>query len=169
MALVLGDFEEIHFDSTSNVEASEFKNPNIHRAIFKVLGNGDAFSREEFETLREDIRLNIKMSGFKGFGFGLILNGFVVPDDMAMQWVDNTNRRGGACQWVIITDVAMKRGTSVHMWQRGRTTDIYESILSELMAEGVSLVNNVNEPSGLMKWAVKLYPLLGLQLYRPQT
>ena len=167
MTLTLEKFEGIHFDSTFDVEASEFKTPNIHRAMFKVRGNGDTFSREEFQRFREEIRLNIKMSGFRGFGFGLILNGFVVPDGMAMQWIDNTDRRGGACQWVIITDKAMKRGTSVHMWQRGRTTDIYESILSELMAEGVSLVNNVKEPTGLMKWAVKLSPFLGLQLYRP--
>ena len=168
MALTLDDFNEIRFDSAFPVEASEYKNPNVHRAVFKLNGNGESFSTKEFEAFREEIKLNIKISGFKGFAFGLVLGNFDVDDEKSKQWVDNRNRRGGACQWVVVIHQEMKTGLGVHMWQRGRTTDIYESILSQLKEKGVSIDNHVKKPEGFMKWVVRLTSLLGMQVYRPK-
>ena len=98
MALTLDKFKKISFDSIFKVDAYEYKTPNVHRAVFKMHGNGETFSAKEFEKFREEIRLNIKISSFKGLGFGIILDGYTVPDDLPEQWVDNTDRRGGACQ-----------------------------------------------------------------------
>ena len=61
MALTLDKFEDIRFESVFDIKASEYKNPNIHRAIFKINRNGDEFTTEDFEKLREEICLNIKI------------------------------------------------------------------------------------------------------------
>ncbi len=167
MALTLDDFKEIRFDSAFNVEASEYKDLNVHRAVFKLNGSGEPFSTKEFEALREEIRLNIKISGFKGFAFGVVLGNFDIDGEESRQWVDSKNRGDGACQWVVVIHKEMKSGLGIHMWQKGRTTDIYESILSQLKEKGVSVSSNVKEPEGFMKWVAKLAPFLGIQVYTP--
>ena len=65
MAIALDKFKNIRFDSTFKVDAHEYKNLNVHRAIFKLYGNGEVFSTNEFEKFKDEIRLNIKTSIFK--------------------------------------------------------------------------------------------------------
>ncbi len=167
MGLTLDDFHPIWFQSVRNVTAREYKSLNAHRAIIEVRGSGSSFTATDFEEFRREITKSIQTWRLKGFGFGLVLDNFEVCTELLDQWVDNTTRRGGACQWVIVKHENRRVAAGVHMWQEGLTTKIYEDLLADLSSRGFAVTSRAKRPTGLMKFAVKLNPLLALQMYKP--
>jgi hypothetical protein len=167
VTLNIEQFNESPIISVFNATLKEYKNPNIHRAIVILKGHGDPFTEKNFLQLRNEIASSVKISKLKGFGFGLILNNFEVIESAANDWIDNKAKSDGSCQWIVSSNDNTKTGVASHMWQKGRSTPIFEATLAERMSDGFSIGLSVKPPEGLMKWAVRLNPLLAQQLYKP--
>ena len=162
MALTLDSYKTIRFSSKHNITAYEYRSANMHRAIFEIAGNGEEFSRNDFDSFRKEIALNLKRSFLSPFAFGIVFDDAAVSPELATEWIDNTDRRGGPCQWIIVKQPRFGQATGVHMWQEGKTTGIFESILDGLFARGLSVVALVKKPRGFMKLA----PYFGIRVYK---
>jgi hypothetical protein len=126
-----------------------------------------AFTGDDFEILRKEIRAQFRVSFLRGFGFGVFLNDFDVPPEFVENCIDNTTRRGGACQWMIAARARDRQALGVHMWQKGRMTPVYEAMLAGLRQRGFTVVNRARGPKGIIKLGMFFMPLLVTEIYRP--
>ena len=162
------EMSEIPFASAYKNVTREYKSLNAHRAILELKGNGFPFAASDFETLRKEITSNLKISRLRGFGFGIFLKNYLVPDIIVEEWVDNSTRQGMACQWVIASLEQKRTALGIHMWQKGITTPIYENFLTNLNSEGFAVISRVKRPTGLMKFGIAFSAALKLSMYEPR-
>lgn len=159
----------IRFDSIFRLEVSELKTSNIHRLLIHLYGDGRNFTEHDFQTLREEIIVNVKKSSLKGLGFGLVLHEFECDPLLQYDAVDDWANSKGVCQWIIVLDEAQKSANGIHMWLSGRMTPVFEEIIAKCHEEGWTTTNKYKQLPSLQRWfRVLQNPLLLLtQKNRP--
>jgi len=91
----IGSYRTIRFSSKHNIIAYEYRSANMHRAIFEIAGHGEEFTRNDFDSFRKEIDLNVKRSFLSPFAFSIVFDDAAVSPELATEWIDNTDRRGG--------------------------------------------------------------------------
>lgn len=149
----------------------EHKTLNIHRAIIHS-SNTDQTYPEISMSVRNKIDEKFKVSWWRGFGYGAIIDVPTLPNDNETieDSIDTRDNKNGTWQWIILVCQEPKSIIAVHTWMAGFLTPIYEALISSYRAEGYEVGSFKKEKDKLMKFITKVSALKGVQFqdYEPK-
>lgn len=145
----------------------EHKTLNIHRAILQWTPQAKLPYSAIHEQLRNKISEEYKVSWWRGFGFGVILNVHSIPDriELIEDTVDIRDNRKGTCQWVIIVCQEPKFVIAVHTWMSTFLTPIYESLIAHYQDQGYNVADFKKEKDKMMKLLTRLSGFKGVHFH----
>lgn len=142
----------------------EHKTLNIHRAILFWSNKIDQTYIEMSDTIRNKINQQIKVSWWRGFGYGVVIEVPVMPkgiENIDIS-IDTRSNKNGTWQWIILVCNNPKCVIAVHTWMAGFLTPIYEMLLNSYRNEGYEVGNFKKSKDKLMKFLTKLSELKGV-------
>ena len=131
----------------------ELKNWNRHRAVLQRRTNfsGDAATLQK--AVREEVASAFKISWWRGFAFGVLVESNGPPPDPAalITEIDPRNEPKGTWQWTVVVCPESKKVVGVHTWMEGWLSPLYHALLCHYEDQGFSLAWAVRPKDRLMK------------------
>ena len=121
----------------------EHKTLNIHRAIL----HWSPASKVSYPAINEAVTNKIaekyKVSWWRGFAYGVIIDVSSIPDQVEMidASIDTKGNTNGTWQWVILICSETKSVIAIHTWMAGFLTPIYEAVLTRYSSMGYDVGN----------------------------
>lgn len=150
----------------------EHKTINMHRAILHWSNESNLAYPAISDAIRNKIAEKYKVSWWRGFGFGVIIDVPTLPADVDTidDSIDARDNNKGTWQWTILVCQEPKSIIAVHTWIAGFLTPIYEALLERYRIEGYEIGTFKKEKDKLMKFLTKVSALKGVhfQDYDPK-
>lgn len=143
----------------------EHKTLNIHRAILHWEPAAELSYPAMSEAVRNKIDETYKISFWRGFAYGVIIDISYMPDkiDMIAESIDTRDNNKGTWQWVILICSETKSIIAIHTWVAGFLTPIYEAVLSSYASLGYKVGDFKKEKDKLMKFLTEIAALKGVR------
>ncbi len=150
----------------------EHKTLNIHRAILHWSPISKLTYPDISEAVRNKINKKFKVSWWRGFAYGIIIDVPSMPDgiDIIDDSIDTRDNKNGTWQWIVLECLEPKSIVAVHTWMSGFLTPIYESLLSNYRSQGYEVGDFKKEKDKVMNFLTKVSALKGVhfQEYKPK-
>lgn len=116
----------------------EHKKLNIHRGIIYWKPDIQLNCPELSSQIRQKVLNKFKVSWWRGFAFGAVLEVQNIPDDFKLvaNDIDIRNNGKGTWQWAIFICHKQKMVLAVHTWMVVFLTPIYQAILDVFKSAG---------------------------------
>lgn len=150
----------------------EYKTFNIHRGVLYLCPKFSINYSRFAEEVRQKLLSRYKVSWWRGFAFGVVLEVKSIPDDLQtiIDSIDVRNNKKGTWQWVILICHEQKITIAVHTWMAGLLTPVYQEVLKICKSSGYEVKNIKKEKDKVMNFLIKISRLKGLSFkeYEPK-
>ncbi len=133
----------------------EHKTFNIHRGVlhWRPAAESPTFDRIS-RSIREQVAASYRISWWRGFAFGALVEAPVVPEDVdAIESViDVRVNAKGTWQWTILACPPARTVVGVHTWIEGYLSPVYRGLTDLYREQGYEVGTVRKEKDGLMKF-----------------
>lgn len=143
----------------------ERKTLNIHRGVLHWRPGGNLTYAEMATEIRRTIKEKFKVSWWRGFGFGVLIEAGTMPSDIASleSSVDARASSKGTWQWTVFACQPAKIAVGVHTWTEGYLSPVFRDLLAGNESQGWAVGRFKKEKDALMKFLVAAARLKGFQ------
>ena len=142
----------------------ERKSLNLHRGVLHWQPRQNCLSCAGLASaVREQVAANYRISWWRGFAFGVVVEVPEMPDDILTlgDFIDVRNKSAGTWQWTILVCHQPRTVIGVHTWLGGFLTATHQGILEQYQGLDFATGSFKKEKDRLMNFLINVstFPL----------
>ncbi len=144
----------------------EYKTFNLHRGVLHWLPAGEpAIGSPLAERVREQVEARFRVSWWRGFGFGVIVESAAIPQDLTAieASIDIRANGKGTWQWTVFVCPPSRIAIGVHTWVEGFLTSTYRQLIDHYQGSGYTVTSARKEKDGVMRVLTAAASLKGIR------
>ena len=133
----------------------EHKTLNMHRGVLHYRPERRDTTISELNTRVLEMRAaQFRVSWWRGFGFGVLVDIGRMPEDMESigECIDPIENVKGNWQWIIVICDDPKAVIAMHTWVQGYLTPVYRGLLQHYKTSGYPVKSLKKEKGKLMRF-----------------
>ncbi len=144
----------------------EHKTLNIHRGLLHWQPGEAVPFRAMAVRIRQQAEALFRVSWWRGFGFGAVLEVPSVPPDLPSieAAVDGRENPKGTWQWTVLACEPARIAVGVHTWAEGYLTPVYRAVLDGYASRGFEAKPFKKEMDKLLQFLMPLARLRGFRI-----
>lgn len=155
-------------DTSPEWQVWERKTLNIHRGVLHWRPTDAHLTYTEMATeIRRTVKEKFKVSWWRGFGFGVLIDATAIPDDISAieESVDARASSKGTWQWTVFACEPAQIAVGVHTWTEGYLSPVFRDLLAGYESQGWTVGRFKKEKDALIKFLMAAARLKG---FRPR-
>jgi hypothetical protein len=152
----------IQASSDAEWQVWEHKTFNIHRAVLEWTPGGTGRTYAEMSpAIRAEVARRLKVSWWRGMGFGIVVHLAAVPQGLeaCLDDIDGRANSRGTWQWSVFVLERNRAAIGAHMWMSGYLSVVYNALLQVCELEGYQIASCKKEKDKLMRFLTAIHPL----------
>jgi hypothetical protein len=145
----------------------ELKTLNLHRGVLHWrLGASPGSYAELAAEIRRAVRRYFRVSWWRGFGFGVLIESPAIPADIsAIEEAIDTRASGlGTWQWTVFACEPQQFAVGVHTWTAGYLSPVYRDVISSFESRGWTVGSFKKEKDRLMQFLLTVASIKGYRV-----
>jgi hypothetical protein len=155
----------IRESSIEECQVWEHKTFNTHRGVLHLRFTESQSLFQMSETVTQRVSELFRVSWWRGFGFGAVLESPNIPEDVATidSYIHTRAKSKATWQWIILTCPTAETAIGVHTWVEGYLTPVFRRLLDHYESLGYQVGSFKKEKDQLMQFLTTAASLRGFR------
>jgi hypothetical protein len=145
----------------------ERKTLNLHRGVLHWQPVDESLSFETMsQCIRERVKETYRVSWWRGFGFGTLIESPVLPKDIAVivSNIDTRANSKGTWQWTVIACPPTRIALGIHTWIEAYLSPVYRELIGHYESVGFQVASFKKEKDKFFEFIAAIARLKGQKL-----